>query len=277
MDSAERHELKENDLQGFLLNIRSFWDQYGMRIMLVVAVLSLLFAITSITTSRSRDRREQALTALATTSSPAAFREIALRYRNQPDVWAKAMLWGADGYLREASTAAEETPDLAPGEEATATPPARNEADRELSLDSALAMYRELANSSAAPLFRINALLGLGAAHESKTQWDDARQAYQQAQSLAGTTYQALAAQAAQRLEMLPHLTQALVFATEAPVEPAQATTESTDSADITIETTSPILVPDLSAFEGLQTTPQPSATEAETETAAPETAPAAE
>ena len=145
---------------------------------------------------------------MAGSTTPQGYQLVAQSH-DDPAVQAIALLRGADLLLSEAvegRSASDEA--LSPAE----------------ALPQAATMYQQVADSKAAPVYRVNALLGLAAVLESQQQFEQAEQAYNQAAELAEQANLIdLAGQVQARLALLPELAKPVIFAEQpAATQPAE-------------------------------------------------------
>ncbi|MFW6058662.1 MAG: tetratricopeptide repeat protein [Phycisphaeraceae bacterium] len=231
MDSEERHELKENDLAEFFRNFGEWWSQYGNYVLIVVILLAAGITGYNFYHSRVTQRHEQAWTDLAVATSPEGFAQVAEAH-DDPVVQALAQLRAADLYRRRAIGRYEpiEQPDVTLDEQGTLDGlegETEAQADPAEDLAQAAALYQRVLEQDAQrvpTVYRVNALLGLGAVLESEKNWDDAREQYDRAAELAGEALPQLAAQARQRRELLDELRRPIAFAPESDAPDTGAT-----------------------------------------------------
>ncbi len=212
MDSEQRHDLKENDLAEFLSNFGQWWNKWGNWILSAFVVFAVLFLVYRFWSNSVTTAHEDAWTDLAIENSPAGFAAIADAY-SDPTVKVLAYLRGGDAALAETVT-----PDAL---EAEATGQTDADAEINAKLDQAAAMYQQVLDATQKPVYRLNALMGLGAVAEMREDWDDARQRYESVAEAAGDRWPAFADQARVRLEMLPQLARPIAFAPEPEPQPA--------------------------------------------------------
>ncbi len=98
----------------------------------------------------------------------------------------------------------------------------------ESDLEQAAGLYHRVLDQAEAPtVYRVNALLGLGAVAESRKAWDQAAKYYDQAAELAKDQLPFLAQQAQERRNLLSQLNQEIVFATQPATAPLVPQTDS--------------------------------------------------
>lgn len=229
MDSEQRHELKENDLQQFFENFGEFWSKHGNTLLITVTLILLVVFGIRMYRSTVSSAHDAAWFDLANANSPASLKQVALDH-SDPTVQAIAYLHAGDMLLDEAlrdsattpvpeesaidngtddgstegESATDELPDL--GIDEADTP------DAEQALAEAEALYGVVLNESEHALFRINALLGLGAVAEARRDWAEAAKWYEAVAPISDA-YPALALKAKTRLSLLPELEQPVTFA----------------------------------------------------------------
>jgi len=190
MQSEERHELKQNDLQEFLANFGEFWKQWGNSILIVITIAVIAFAGYRIYTTRMQTRDENTWADLALTSSPASFAELG-KQLPYPAARAVANLNGADLYLQEATDPAPAEAGAMPAEE---------------KLSRAEQLYRAVLDEEVHEALHLNALLGLAEVTVARQQFDEATQQFEQITARAGEAYPVHAGIAEQRLADMERL-----------------------------------------------------------------------
>ncbi|NBC10184.1 MAG: tetratricopeptide repeat protein, partial [Planctomycetes bacterium] len=190
MQSEERHELKQNDLQEFLANFGEFWKQWGNSILIVITLAVIGFAGYRIYNTRMQTRYENTWADLALTSSPASFAELgeSLPY---PAARAVANLNGADLYLQEATNPS-------PAEAGTLS--------SEEKLNRAEQLYQAALDEDVHEALRLNALVGLAEVAVARQQFDAATEQFEQIAERAGEAYPVHAGIARQRLNDMDRL-----------------------------------------------------------------------
>jgi len=194
MDSEHRHELKQNDLREFLENFGAFWEKHGTWILTVVAVVVVIWAGSTWWSNRQMQVRSSAWTALDGAASAPELDGVALDH-SQPIVRALARLRAGDLYLDQA---------VHPQRDLLSDDDVRQ------ALDRAEQRYRDVLSLNVPPIYRANALLGLAAVAENRSQWDQAAASYE---LVMGMDIPSLAAMARARKQMLPALARPVVFA----------------------------------------------------------------
>lgn len=216
MDSKERHELEENDLASFITHFGEWWAKHGNTVLIVFIIVALSVGGYRFITGQRSASHQAAWSDLAGTTTPQGYQLVAQSHADLA-VQSLALLRGADLLLGEAVQG--KSPDdetLAPGE----------------ALTQAASMYKQVAQSKAAPAYRVNALLGLAAVHESQQQWQQAQEAYNQADELASSaSLTDLASQAQARLALLPEIEPPVIFAEPAATQPAVEQEAATDAS----------------------------------------------
>jgi|GEM_PF-4565441 len=189
----EHDEAADNDLQHFMHSFGVFWDRYGNSILVVVSLAAIIFAVWSWRRNSQIQAREQALSQLATATSPEAMIGLGDDYiGSRPGV-------ALTSYLHAGDLSLFEVIDLNKTEEerARALTNAKNAFDK------------ALAASSDQPIFRVNALLGAAAVAENEHDFDKAKGYYEEVLVLAQSNSLSLhVAKAQARLDLLPELSQ---------------------------------------------------------------------
>ena len=204
MDSEHRHELEENDLQEFLLNFREWWGRWGTYVLIVVALSCAAILIWITLSHRDAQARQSAWNDLATSNTPEILQKVASDH-SLKTVKILASLRSADLYLAAY---------LKPAQKPASTQPNQNDLTPKQKLDHAQAMYRQVLSLADQPLFKINALMGLGSVAENRADWAQAKNDYQQAQTLAKqASFTNLAQAAAARIHYVAKIQTKLVFA----------------------------------------------------------------
>ncbi len=249
MQTEERHELKQNDLQDFLANIGEFWKKSGNAILIVITLVVVVFAGYRIYNTRLEARYENTWADLALTGSPASFAELgeSLPYAAAR---AKANLNGADLYLQEASDPSGREPGELPAEE---------------KLQRAQSLYQAVLAAEVHEVMHLNAKLGLAEVALAREDLGAAATQFEQIVAEAGEAYPVHTSIARQRLDSLDRLRHPVPLAADP------------DPADRPIDAPPPPLL-DASDDAPLQEqdtqTPAPEPDDAP-EAAAPEDAPA--
>ncbi len=206
MDSEHRHELKENDLAEFLTNFGQWWSNYGMMLSVVVLAAVAIIVGKTVMDANAAAKKEQAWADLAGSTSPESYSLVA-QLHTDPAVRALGNLRAADLVT---------TGPTLPQTDNTQTD--QPDAAIEFTEKQAADMYKQVIDDEAAhTVYKLNARLGLAAIAENSSDWDQAKNQYQQTIDQAGTAYAALATHARKRLELLDKLTLPVVFAPEAP------------------------------------------------------------
>ncbi len=200
MDTQERHELKQNDLEEFLRNFKEWWSKNQNTVLAVIAIAAICFMAFSLWTSHSERVHEEAWSTLAMKSSPETHRQLALSHDNRT-IRMLAALRGADGFLAEANE---------PAESISGT----NEASQD-TLNKAEELYQLVIDEAEFNEYRINALFGLAAVAENRHNWEQARNYYQQVIETAGPGLSFFSKQAESRMAMLTELATPVAFAPE--------------------------------------------------------------
>lgn len=231
MDADHRHELKENDLAEFITNFGSWWSKHGNTLLIIVLIIVAVFVGKWYVESRNAAVQEEAWSDLALATSPESYRAVAQSHE-LPTVRALADLRGADLWLAKAIAPA---PPPQADDDATDTPPtAASALTAEQALDEAALVYGRVAKDPQIHLvFKLNAHLGLAAVAEGRQDWAKAKKQYTLVAEQAGTSYEAIAAQANARLKQLDRLKTPVVFGPDP--EPA-ATTQPVPEANTSLD-----------------------------------------
>ncbi|MCW5757640.1 MAG: hypothetical protein KIT54_10425 [Phycisphaeraceae bacterium] len=196
---------------------RDFLLKWGPRVLIVVALVALAFSGRRFINQKATERKDEAFVqlALATstpTTSPDTLLSLADRYGDVAAVAHVARLAAAEAYLEAVRTGvvigAQPGPmgDY-PAEELI------SEDLRDSYLAQAHRIYTQVSTSNAAPIHRIQALLGLAAVAESKGDLASARDAYTRAAELDRTRGFGLLARVAQeRIDTLDMLAEPVVL-----------------------------------------------------------------
>lgn len=228
MDSQHRHELQENDLQAFIIRIRYYLATYWQQLIIALSLVVLLITAIQFVRSRSYRHHEDAWMELSTVSSPDAARAVAQTH-DDPTVKVMAYLAGADLSLTRATSP--NAMNLA-GPEAPGKAPAT--VDPDIALKQAQEMYKAaLSVPGVAPIFGLNARLGLASVAEARQDWAEASSQYQQVIKQAGTELPAITAQAQARLDLLDRVKKPVTLAPPE-VAPVPTTAPAAESAPTT-------------------------------------------
>jgi predicted negative regulator of RcsB-dependent stress response len=226
MDAKERHELKDNDLAEFLENFGAFWDKHGTKITMVILAFVVVWFGTRYYSSTQANRQENAWADLASTSTPQGYRERAKENAGYAGVSNLALLRGAEAYHTQAVKLGLEEVD-----------PESGLMSAEDSLDNAEAMYKQVLESDADPVFRANAAVGLANVAETSNDFEAADVYWTQADSIAkDANLNAISAQAQVRLSLLDELAKPIIFADplESPAPALETDTPTDTEADTT-------------------------------------------
>ncbi len=205
MQSEERHELKQNDLQEFLGNFGEFWKKSGNATMITITLVVVVLAGYRLYSTHTSTQHENAWTDLALSSSPAAFAELGLN-SPFPATRAKANLNAADLYLQES---------LADTPESETSLGGLTAAQK---LDEAARLYQlVLDEEKAHEAFKVNAALGLAVVAEGKGNFTDAAAQFKAVIERASDTYPAHAAAAQAHLDMITRLENPVALAADPP------------------------------------------------------------
>lgn len=225
MDSQHRHELQENDLANALTGARSIWNdkdwwtRYGNKILLVLLLLSSAFLAKTWADNRTAAAHEQQWADLGMANSPESLDGVASSY-SDTTVKSLALLRAGD-LLAQRAAAGEMvvtsfTDPTATQPSTVTTDPAKDAADAILRYQKVIGMDR------VNPLVRLNAMLGLASTYEDQKDWTNAKATYEQVMDQGKDVSPILAVRAKNRLEILPRLSEPVVFAPEPVVSDAQ-------------------------------------------------------
>jgi tetratricopeptide (TPR) repeat protein len=214
MDREHRHDLEQNDLEQFLANFGEWRKKYGATTLLWIMVIVLAVVGWNLYGNITQSSHDNAWNDLAGTTSPEGFQRVAEDHGDET-VTVLASLWGGDAALTSA---------LAPSNGEAAP-------DADAMLAQAEAMYQQILNQTGEPVYRISAILGLAAVAETRGDFEQAAQRYDQAIALAEPTYTALAQRAQQRKQMLDRLDEPVIFAPPVPQAEAAAPQEAQEQA----------------------------------------------
>lgn len=235
MDSQERHELQQNDLEEFFTHFGEFWSRWGNTILTTLLIVILVVTAWRFWTTSQANAFQEAWydLAIAADQPAAAYQQVAESH-SIPAVKALAYLRGGDAALGEALGT--RMPMTEAGAEDTAP------ADPQAMVELAGQLYQQALDVSPAKLYRINALLGLGAVAEFHRDWNAAKLRYEQVLEAAGPGYETLRERAQIRLDLLDDLSQPVVFAPDA--QPAATQPEMPASQDATEPTSTEMTAP---------------------------------
>ncbi|MEM9416671.1 MAG: tetratricopeptide repeat protein [Planctomycetota bacterium] len=215
MDSKKRHELETNDLREFLDNFKDFWDKNGNTILIALIIVVGGFTAMRMYRSSQDKKVNEAQHALETATDGEGLLSVAAEH---PSVRHIALLRAGDTFLEEARLA------RVAGEDAEA----------EKHLENAANAYQSvIAEEKLAVEFRSSALLGSATVAEEQGEWDKAKQAYNEASTLAGDRFIRLATLAQAGLERLDSLKEPVPFGPEV-VAPPPTPPVDLDDIDLT-------------------------------------------
>ncbi|MHB1155601.1 MAG: YfgM family protein [Phycisphaerales bacterium] len=231
MDSEQRHELQENDLQHFLFHFNEWWKKNGT--LMLLAILILVAAVTGWRWYLGKDasEREAAWTDLAGTSSPDGLKEIARRYADRPGLAGYAMLRASDQLGEQAMDTA--ATDNADGQ--------KSQDEIKRLMDGSITLAQQTIDAPQAPglaisgepsLMKLNARLRLAANYETTAQWDLAKAQYEAVRKEAGP-YKTLATLADLRLSRIAAIEQPVTLPQAPPkpkADPTSATPQKPDA-----------------------------------------------
>ncbi len=213
MDAKERHELKDNDLAEFLENFGAFWDKQGNKISAIILIVVVGWFGYRYYNTTQVNRHESAWADLADTNTPPGYRERAKENAGNIGLANLALLRGAEAFHKQAIN------------------PDSDMISSTDSLDSAVAMYKQVLDSDVDPVFLANAAVGLANVEETRGDFASAKSYWTQAQQIAESNrLDSIAAQARIRLTMLDDLAKPIIFADPKPV--TDATDDTPTEAD---------------------------------------------
>ncbi|MFI4861911.1 MAG: tetratricopeptide repeat protein [Phycisphaerales bacterium JB063] len=197
MDSKKRHELETNDLREFLDNFKDFWDKNGNTILIALIIVVGGFTAMRMYRGSQVKKVNEASHALETATNGEMLLSVAADHASIRHI---ALLRAGDTFLETARAA------RAAGEDA----------DADEQLENAANAYQTVSQDDKFPLeFRINAYLGSATVAEEQGDWDKAKEAYTQADTLAADRYLRLATLAKSGIERLDTLAQPVPFGPE--------------------------------------------------------------
>jgi hypothetical protein len=226
MDSQERHELKQNDLQEFLSHFKEWWDKHGTTILLALIVVILGFYGWRWYSTKDVKARQAAWSAVQLAATPEGLQDAAALHADVRGAWGRAMLDAADALASQANLGIEPSAAGQPGQEVTLTPEQRQR-KRQLAAD----LYQRVIDQ-AEGLFAINARFGLAAINESMGEFDKAAAQYGEIQRQAAS-WPNIIRQAERQSARLQTLRQPIEFrAAPAPEPEADAAIEGDAPAE---------------------------------------------
>lgn len=219
MDSHERQDPKQNDQTSAVEGARNIFnhpwvEKHGNKVLLILVLLIAALAVRMWANNRFEAMQEQIQAELANATSPESLDNLASSNISDINIRSLAMLRSADLYLDRATAGPSvlTVSNDANEKTTTTTDPASDARNAARRYEGVLEMQ------NVPTLVRLNALLGLAAAHENLKEWDKADQAYKQLLEAAGTDYPLIATQAKNRQALLPRLKEPVRFAPEAQV-----------------------------------------------------------
>ncbi len=212
---------------------RNAWNRYGTPITTVLAVILISYAAWNFFHANKQNAQNEAWSALAASTSPASYRGVA-EDTGDAAVRQIARLAAADLLLDEAVRA----PLSADASQPEGDPLLQAEALYQATLDEAEAARSGVAGH---PLYRLNAMEGLGVVAESRRDADLARERFEAviayADSMPGM--ERWSARARGHIEALPLLLETPVFAPEPPAA-EEPEAEAADEAAASTEPAAP-------------------------------------
>lgn len=157
MDSQERHDLKQNDLQEFILHFGQWWNKHGTTVLVILLLAVGAFTLTRWLSGREQRLLNEAYGDLQATTSPEGLEQVAQSYPNRKEVQAAALLRAADLLLHDAVVTLGQNP-----LDAARTP----EQTRQL-LTRAEKNYQQVIDLGGPTLMTLNAHYGLAKTYES--------------------------------------------------------------------------------------------------------------
>ncbi|MBI1372799.1 MAG: hypothetical protein GC159_08570 [Phycisphaera sp.] len=211
MDSQERHEIKQNDLEYFITHFGEYWQKYGMTTMIVI--LAFLVGVLGMRwwNSHAITAKEAAYAELAETDSPQIIQDVAARHDGVDHFSGYALLKAADNSYRSALGL---MPNQSP---AGAAAPAANDEERDRKLKDAATLYERVINLDQSKLQVLNARFGLAATYESLREFGKAAEQYGKIQADAGDSWPSLAEKAGKLAANLDTVAEPVTFPAPAP------------------------------------------------------------
>ena len=207
MDAEHRHELKENDLQEFLLHFRQWWERNGRKTLMLILVVAVVITAWRWMRASAEKTHEMKWANLATATTPDAGL-LAADEAHTDGLRNLARLRSADMWLLKAAR---------PTQDGNAD--ASQKTPQQM-LEDAQRAYEQITNDPGArPVFRLNAMLGLASIAEARDQWDRADSIYEDVKRQAEGLFPAHLSQAVTRQRMLKLLARPVAFAPEPPEE----------------------------------------------------------
>ena len=158
MDPNRPHEQATNEVTEFIVDLKNFWDRYGNTLLIVLVIGSLTVFVVSLVRTQRSNAHNAAWTDVANSTSPESFAQIGQDHR-LPGVKHYAWLTAADLKVRESLTA---------------------DADEvEALLKDAELYYNQVLDAADHPVYRVNALEGLGIVAEGRQNRDEAAKRYE--------------------------------------------------------------------------------------------------
>lgn len=226
MDSQERHDLKQNDLQEFLTHFKEWWDKHGTTILLAMIVVILGFYGWRWYSTKDVKAKQAAWSAVQLASTPEGLQDAAALHADVRGAWGRAMLDAADALASQANLGIEPSAAGQPGQEIALTPEQRQR-KRQLAAD----IYQRVIDQGEG-LFAINARFGLAAIHESLGEFDKAAAQYGEIQRQAAA-WPNIVRQAERQAARLESLRQPIEFRpAPAPQPEAEAASDGDAPAD---------------------------------------------
>lgn len=240
---APRQDLPEvpmnDEVQEALYKLQTLWTKHGGTILWTVVIVCGVLVVNNYVRQSIASAHEEAWSDLVSTTTPQGLDQVAEAY-DRAGVHFKALLVAGDLYHAEALSAkadADAASDGADGKGAESGGGlGATTLGREELIERAAARYEQVVNEATGDdeaIYRINALLGLGAVRLTQERFDDAEAAYRRAMEEGEShQYLALADRARVALERLPVLREPLVLAPDPPSRPAGPTDAELDLID---------------------------------------------
>jgi hypothetical protein len=163
----ELEKLQQSEAHSAWQWFKGWWDRHGTKVLFVLLALAFVFALKSCLDRRALRQQEEKYAALDQATSPETAAQAAEEHSDDPMFQARAYLKAGDLALGRATLPSGNLPNQVSPEV------------HESMLQSAEANYKKvLALADIAPVYQLNARLGLASCAEDRRQWDQARQAY---------------------------------------------------------------------------------------------------
>lgn len=266
-DKKRLRQIQKQDLTESRLNDDFvFWlKTRGMNWLLVLLVVACLYSFWNIWRQRQDRARDNAWSELAQATLPESFAEVAKNHQGTDSIALIAWLAAADTHLRDIQTGTDSSQIATPNLDGSLPPPTQLTAEgRKIAQDSAGSYYDKILEALGArrseiamkPL-TLSALFGKAAIAESRGQMDVAKQALEEAQTIAGEDFPIFAKEAKVRLDTLPMLASAKGLPAKASLPVRESTTPvAPNVSDELIKGLTPAAAPAPAAATPIKLTP---------------------